>query len=248
MSGMIETAEGVGVNGSRTSIVLRACCEHEGGGDNGGWARGGFVGRWGLMMDGQEGTSDEMLITQMAGGDEEAFRRLIERHQDRVYGTVSRMIGNIGPDVEDLAQQIFLRVWKAAPRFQPKAKFTTWLMTVTRNLVFTYCSTQAYKMRLRDGAVNPDTGEAFILEQRGGIAQNPRQELCTKELGEAVAAAYQALPESQRMVLHLRQNENLGYEEIAIIMKTSTSGVKSLMFRARDFLRKELSEYLSAPK
>jgi len=49
-------------------------------------------------------------------------------------------------------------------------------------------------------------------------------------------------------VLHLRQNENLGYEEIAIIMKTSTSGVKSLMFRARDFLRKELSEYLSAPK
>jgi len=206
------------------------------------------VGKWGLMTDGQEGTSDEMLITQMAGGDEEAFRRLIERHQDRVYGTVSKMIGNIGPDVEDLAQQIFLRVWRAAPRFKPQAKFTTWLMTVTRNLVFTYCSTQAYKMRLRDGAVNPDTGEAFILEQRGGIAQNPRQELCTKELGEAVAAAYRALPESQRMVLHLRQNENLGYEEIAIIMKTSTSGVKSLMFRARDFLRKELSEYLSAPK
>lgn len=244
MSEVIETAEGVGVNGSRTSIVLRA---------SGGWGQrrlgaGWFCGKVGLMTDGQEGTSDEMLITQMAGGDEEAFRRLIERHQDRVYGTVSKMIGDSGPDVEDLAQQIFLRVWKAAPRFQPKAKFTTWLMTVTRNLVFTYCSSQAYKMRLRDGAVNPDTGEAFILEQRGGIAQNPRQELCTKELGEAVAAAYRALPESQRMVLHLRQNENFGYEEIAIIMKTSPSGVKSLMFRARDFLRKELSEYLSAPK
>ncbi len=248
MSGTIETAEGVGVNGSRTSIVLRACCEHEGGVGQRRLGAGRFCEKVGLMTDGQDGTSDEMLITQMAGGDEEAFRRLIERHQDRVYGTVSKMIGDNGPDVEDLAQQIFLRVWRAAPRFKPQAKFTTWLMTVTRNLVFTYCSTQAYKMRLRDGAVNPDTGEAFILEQRGGIAQNPRQELCTKELGEAVAAAYRALPESQRMVLHLRQNENLGYEEIAIIMKTSTSGVKSLMFRARDFLRKELSEYLSAPK
>ena len=90
------------------------------------------------MGTGQEETRDEDLMALIATGDEEAFRQLVERHQDRVYGTVAKMLGGTGPDVEELAQEIFLRVWRAAPKYEVKAKFTTWLMTITRNLVFTF--------------------------------------------------------------------------------------------------------------
>ena len=81
--------------------------------------------------------NDEELMSRIRDGDEEAFRHLIERHQDRVYGTVARMMGGAGPEAEEVAQDIFLRVWRSAGTYRPEAKFTTWLMTIVRNLVFT---------------------------------------------------------------------------------------------------------------
>ena len=94
--------------------------------------------------------SDEELMGQIRDGDEEAFRKLIERHQDRVYGTVARMMGGAGPEAEEVAQDIFLRVWRASATYRPEAKFTTWLMTVVRNLVFTR-SAQRARRRHIDG-------------------------------------------------------------------------------------------------
>src|SRR3954451_23361641 len=78
---------------------------------------------------------DVRLMQLVAGGDTAAFERLIERHQTLVAGTVARMLGN-NSDVEDIAQQVFIRVWKSAHRYVPRAKFTTWLLKITRNLVF----------------------------------------------------------------------------------------------------------------
>src|SRR5215210_4222723 len=71
----------------------------------------------------------------VSGGDTGAFEKLVERHQALVAGTVGRMLGN-NSDVEDVAQQVFVRVWKSAKRYVPRAKFTTWLLKITRNLVF----------------------------------------------------------------------------------------------------------------
>ena len=90
------------------------------------------------MAGNQENEIDQALIFRMGQGDEEALRDFILRYQDRVYGTVAKMIGNTGPDVEDLAQQVFLRIWKAAPRHRAEAKISTWVMTVTRNLYVLY--------------------------------------------------------------------------------------------------------------
>src|ERR1043166_9875142 len=78
---------------------------------------------------------DVRLMELVAGGDTGAFQTLIERHQALVVGTVARMLGS-NSDVEDLAQQVFLRVWRSAGRYVPRAKFTTWLLKITRNLVF----------------------------------------------------------------------------------------------------------------
>src|SRR3954465_5060666 len=78
---------------------------------------------------------DVRLMGLIATGDDRAFERLIERHQALVIGTVARMLGS-NSDAEDLAQQVFLRVWRSAPPYRPGAKFTTWLLKITRNLVF----------------------------------------------------------------------------------------------------------------
>src|ERR1700682_1702363 len=78
---------------------------------------------------------DVRLMRLVAGGDTTAFEQLIERHQALVAGTVARMLGS-NSDVEDIAQQVFIRVWKSAGRYVARAKFTTWLLKITRNLVF----------------------------------------------------------------------------------------------------------------
>src|SRR5213592_4167208 len=82
-----------------------------------------------------EDAEDVRLMELVSGGDTSAFEELIERHQSLVAGTVARMLGS-NSDVEDIAQQVFIRVWKSARRYVPRAKFTTWLLKITRNLVF----------------------------------------------------------------------------------------------------------------
>src|SRR5216117_3528255 len=83
-----------------------------------------------------EEDADDLRLMQLVGrGDTGAFEQLIERHQALVVGTVARMLGS-NSDVEDIAQQVFIRVWKSARRYVPRAKFTTWLLKIARNLVF----------------------------------------------------------------------------------------------------------------
>src|SRR6266542_3687931 len=83
-----------------------------------------------------EADADDLRLMQLVGrGDTGAFEQLIEKHQALVAGTVARMLGS-NSDVEDIAQQVFIRVWKSARRYVPRAKFTTWLLKITRNLVF----------------------------------------------------------------------------------------------------------------
>src|SRR2546425_12659027 len=83
----------------------------------------------------EEDAEDVRLMGLVAGGDTSAFEKVIERHQTLVAGTAARMLGS-NSDVEDIAQQVFIRVWKSAARYRPRAKFTTWLLKITRNLVF----------------------------------------------------------------------------------------------------------------
>src|SRR5213595_1671687 len=82
-----------------------------------------------------EDAEDVRLMRLVSGGDTGAFEQLIERHQTLVAGTVARMLGS-NADVEDIAQQVFIRVWRSAGRYVARAKFTTWLLKITRNLVF----------------------------------------------------------------------------------------------------------------
>ena len=192
---------------------------------------------------------DEELMGQIRNGDEEAFRMLIERHQDRVFGTVARMMGGAGPEVEEVAQDVFLRVWRSAATYRPEAKFTTWLMTVVRNLVFTRSAQRARRKHI-DGpdSVDEETGESIMTREPDPAGRTPEEALSSRELERAVEKACAELPENQRLVVHLRQYEGMEFEEIGKSTGMSLTAVKSLMFRARETLKKKLSGYLGASK
>ena len=178
-------------------------------------------------------------MARIGAGDHAAFRALVERHQDAVVGTVARMLGNPA-DAEDIGQQVFLRIWRHAKRYRPEAKFTTYLFTITRNLVFTET-----RRRSRRKEVSADEREeSSHMQVAAEPAGQPDAELLQAELQRAVDAAIAALPEAQRMAVVLRRYEQMPYEEIAEILQLSLSAVKSLLFRARATLRESLRNYL----
>ena len=199
------------------------------------------------MASEREGDGDDVLVARMGQGDEEALRELIVRHQDRVYGTVAKMIGGAGPDAEDLAQQVCLRIWRAASSYRSERRFSTWLMTVTRNLVFSFCESRSRRREVSD-VVLDEEGEELEIGQQPVIERNPRDDLSGKELVRAVKLACAHLPMKQRLVVHLREHEEMEFSEIAQVLGVSELGAKSLMFRARENLKNRLAEFFTEPK
>jgi RNA polymerase sigma-70 factor (ECF subfamily) len=182
-------------------------------------------------------------IRRIQNGDAEALRELIETHQNRVAAVALR-IGGPGTDVDNVAHETFIRVWKSAHRYQPTARFTSWLLTITRNILLNEIR---YQNRHPTVPLDP-------LEERDGPltegpadphARQPDESLLEVELQDAIDAALQQLPETQRTALILRTYEDLAYEEIALVLETSVASVKSLIFRARSAMKELLREYLS---
>jgi RNA polymerase sigma-70 factor (ECF subfamily) len=187
----------------------------------------------------EEDREDVRLMRLVGRGDTSAFEELIERHQALVAGTVARMLGS-NSDVEDIAQQVFIRVWKSARRYVPRAKFTTWLLKITRNLVF---NEMRRARRHAHVPLQSEPGaEEISLKDQANPA--PDASLLEDELRRAIEEAIMQLPESQRMALVLRRYEQLSYEQIAEVLDLSVPAVKSVLFRARTELRSRLSKYL----
>ena len=186
-----------------------------------------------------ESTLDHALMERIGAGDHTAFRALVERHQNIVIGTVAKMLGN-SSDAEDVAQQVFLRIWRNAKRYRPDAKFTTYLFTITRNLVF-----NETRRRGRKKTVSADEREENSHHLiKDSPDHQPDAEMLQAELRRAVDAAIASLPETQRIAVVLRSHDQLPYEEIAEVLGLSLPAVKSLLFRARTGLRETLGGYL----
>jgi RNA polymerase sigma-70 factor (ECF subfamily) len=185
---------------------------------------------------------DLTLMRLVQSGDTEALREIVETHQQRVASMALR-VGGPAIDVDDVAHQTFIRVWKFAHRYEPTARFTSWLLTITRNIVL-----NEIRYRSRHPTVSldaqtdpdrpPDAGPPDLASNR------PDQALLQSELQFAIDEALQKLPENQRTALVLRTYENLSYEDIAAMLETSVGSVKSLLFRARTSMRELLDSYL----
>lgn len=182
----------------------------------------------------------ELMLAVKDTGDHALFQELVERHQHAVVGTVAKMLGNPS-EAEDIAQQVFLRLWKSRARYKPSAKFTTFLFTITRNLVF---NETRRKSRRKESSLDQQRDE-HDLELPANPNHRPDQENLNAELRSAVDQAIADLPETQRLAVILRRYQNMPYEDIAATLDLTVSAVKSQLFRARTALRESLAGYLA---
>src|SRR5437016_8330008 len=155
-----------------------------------------------------EEDADDVRLMQLIGrGDTIALEQLIEKHQALVAGTVARMLGS-NSDVEDLAQQVFLRVWRSAARYVPRAKFTTWLLKITRNLVFN--EMRRTKRQAHVPMQTEPQGDDLPIKDES--VRSPAESLLEHELQQAIEEAIIHLPETQSMALIIRRYEGRSYE------------------------------------
>jgi len=180
------------------------------------------------------------METIKRGGDEAmaAFEALVEAHHVPVVNLVAKMLGGDVSEAEDIAQQVFIRVWNSAARYEPGARFTTWLYTIVRNLVFNECR------RRKRHPVVPLEGDENGLNLPDSRGKTPEKHLLDEEMHAAIEKAIASLPEMQRMAIVLRRYQDVSYEEMARILDVSVPSVKSLLFRARTELRERLKHYL----
>ena len=188
---------------------------------------------------GNENALDVALMAKVAKGDHDAFEALVERHQHAVVGTVARMLGG-ATNADDIAQQVFLRIWKSASRYKPTAKFTTYLFTITRNLVF---NETRRRSRRKEHSLEEQEDD-WHQQIPGDEDTRPDAQILQSELQHAVDKAIASLPEKQRLAVVLRRHEHMPYEEIGKILGLSIPAVKSQLFRARASLREGLKQFL----
>lgn len=177
--------------------------------------------------------SDVALMLRVKDGDHEAFRTLIERYQRAVINVIHRAIGDAW-EAEDLAQRVFVQVFRSAGRYQPTAKFTTWLFTITRNTILNERRRRARRSAESLEALSEETQFPDVR------AIDPARAAGERELQQRIQAAIQQLPEAQRTAVILCRFEDLAYEEIAEVMRCSVPAVKSLLHRARQTLKEQL--------
>ncbi len=186
---------------------------------------------------------DNELMKRVARGDDEAFKLLFERHNRLAWSVIYRQLGN-GAASEDLVQEAFLRVHRAAPKYEPSAKFSTWLYTVVTNLCLNYKRDRA-RDRLR--LVGSDEDEqGNTLEQLAAVEPDEHADDDTAKRTQAVKEAIAELPENQRMALILSRYEEKSYEEVAEILGVTVAAVKSLTSRARTTLKEKLQRWFES--
>lgn len=187
---------------------------------------------------------DARLMIQVQQGDESAFAELVEKYQNRVLSVLYNAIGNLD-EAEDLTQEVFLRVYRARHGYQPSAKFSTWIFTIANNLALNARRSRKSRRSVTiqgraSGPLGPRPQEQLATEP-GPTASG---QLRASEVAELVREAVAQLDERQRMAVLLNKFEDLGYAEIARIMGTTPTAVKSLLSRARTNLREMLEPYL----
>jgi RNA polymerase sigma-70 factor (ECF subfamily) len=187
---------------------------------------------------------DIRLMLRVRDDETGAFEALVEQYQHRLVGVMNHVVGN-AEEAEDLAQEVFLRVYRARKKYRPRSKFSTWLFTIANNLALNSLRSRQRKpvvpLTVHDsGPLGPRPAEQLVHDRGGGPSHRIQQE----ELAAVIRQALAGLNERQRVAVVLNKFEDLNYAEIAEVMGMTTKAVKSLLSRARENLRTALSGYI----
>ncbi|MGF1581796.1 MAG: RNA polymerase sigma factor [Gemmataceae bacterium] len=187
---------------------------------------------------------DIRIMLRVRDDDPTAFAEIVELYQHRLVTVLNHLVGNV-QEAEDLAQEVFLRVYRNRKTYHPSAKFSTWLYTIANNLAL-----NALRSRQRKPVVPLDAHESGPLGPRPAeqlvhdTSTLPTKRLQQQELADVIQQALTTLNERQRMAVVLNKFEDMNYAEIADVMDLTTKAVKSLLSRARENLRLALKDYI----
>jgi RNA polymerase sigma-70 factor (ECF subfamily) len=189
------------------------------------------------------GLSDAEMMLRVKAGDDSAFDYLVQKYRRPIISFMYRMAHNAAA-AEDLAQEVFLRVYRSRGNYEPSAKFSTWLYRIATNLGVNFArDTRHERPENVTNLDEPDeeTGQAPDLADK---TPNVEEEILRRERLAAIRQKVEALPERQRMAVLMHKYQQMDYRQIADVLKLSESATKSLLFRAYETLRQELKEFV----
>jgi RNA polymerase sigma-70 factor (ECF subfamily) len=187
---------------------------------------------------------DTRLMIRVRDEEPNAFEELVEKYQHRLVAVLHHLVGN-AEEAEDLAQEVFLRIYRARKKYRARAKFSTWLFTIANNLALNSLRSRRRKASVPlpssdSGPLGPRPAEQLVQDR----AHQPSHRIQQDELAAIIRRALEDLNERQRVAVLLNKFEEMSYAEIADVMGLTTKAVKSLLSRARTNLREALQSYI----
>ena len=189
-----------------------------------------------------------MLVQRTLAGEQRAFELLVIKYQRRVERLIGRMVRDVDL-VPDIAQETFIRAYRALGQFRGDAQFYTWLYriavnTAKKQLLELKRDPLIYQGQMKAGEDDETSSQEFALNPHAAHEETPEAVLASKEIAEAVNAAMEALPEELRMAISLREMDGLSYEEIAQALDCPIGTVRSRIFRAREAISNRIKPML----
>lgn len=191
-----------------------------------------------------EREADLLLVERVQSGDREAFGLLVGKYQRKLLRLVMRMVRD-PVEAEDVTQEAFIKAYRALPNFRGDSAFYTWLYRIGMNTAKNWLVANGRRMPVMSEIVDDETDgleESVLLRDD----ETPDRVLMSRQIGETVNAAMEALPEDLRTAIGLREIEGLSYEEIAQVMDCPIGTVRSRIFRAREAIAARLKPLLDA--
>jgi RNA polymerase sigma-70 factor, ECF subfamily len=194
-------------------------------------------------LAGAEGYTDAEVMLRVKAGDEAAFDFLVQKYRRPLVSFMFRMARNTAA-AEDLAQEVFLRVYRSRQTYEASAKFTTWLYRIATNLAVNHARDtrkERPEVTVSLDEPNEETGSTMDVPDSAMTAE---QNLVRQEKMAAIRSKVEALPERQRLAVVMHKYQQMDYKQIADVLKLSESATKSLLFRAYETLREQLKEFV----
>jgi RNA polymerase sigma-70 factor, ECF subfamily len=194
---------------------------------------------------------DQLLMRRFQKGDVSAFEVLLHKFEGSVLSLVRRYLGSKSAGVDDVAQEVFIRIYRSKHTYEPKAKVGTWIYRITVNTCLNEIRRLGADKNRRvagfsavfgDAEAAGESEAAFLADPK---SEAPSDELAASEVEARVRSAIDSLPEQQRLAVVLSRYHSLPYEDVAAAMATSVPAVKSLLTRARENLRRTLAPYVT---
>ncbi|WP_092401996.1 MULTISPECIES: RNA polymerase sigma factor RpoE [Candidatus Ichthyocystis] len=194
-----------------------------------------------------ENNSDKNLVLRVQNGDDGAFESLVAKYQSRIIRLLNRLIRD-QQEIEDIAQEVFIKAYKAIGNFRGDSAFYTWIYRIAINTGKNHLETLGKRNLIISDNKYLNDDEKTNHEERIISLDTPELELMSKQIAAIINKVTQSLPEELREALILREVEGLSYDDIAEVMKCPVGTVRSRIFRARESISTKLKPFLEAPK